>query len=181
MRTDGELSPEVFKKKANDVQNKMDAITSDIEELKKREEQRVTKVEYTNRLDLICKRLEEMIDFRKYSDIIPSSIVEAFVERIVFYEDHFEWYLRVGAAERNEYPDSWWSEIIRSGKLYGITGTPDSDIRHIVDSEDERDFRVKVAELVIDKNYAREFLNNTQMGHHFKLSMWKDIKVSIFV
>lgn len=181
MRTDGELTPEVFKKKANEVQKKIDELVNEIEELQKREEQRVTKDEYSDRISLICKRLEEVLDFSKYSDIVPNNIIEAFVDKVVFCEDHFEWYLKIGNDARNVYNDRWWSQIFSTGKVYGSSGSPDSDIRHINDSEDSRDFRVKVAEFEIGKEQAAKYIKKTQMGHHLKLNMWKDIKVRVFI
>jgi DNA invertase Pin-like site-specific DNA recombinase len=181
MRTDGELSPDVFKKKSKDIQVQIDAYDKEIAELTEQENRRVTKGDYRLKLDEICKRLDEMIDFKKYSDTIPTNIVEAFVERIVVYEDHFEWYLRLGDESREPYLDSWWFDIFSTGKVYGSKDSPEKDVRHIKETADEHDCRIKVGEFVIGETYAKEFIQNTQVAHHFKTSMWKDIKFSIYV
>lgn len=39
----------------------------------------------------------------------------------------------------------------------------------------------KIADLTIDKSYAHKYLVSVPDVHHFKISNWKDVRVSIYI
>ena len=43
------------------------------------------------------------------------------------------------------------------------------------------DFSIKIGEFVVDRKFAMDYISNRKDAHHFKLSKWKDLQISIHI
>ena len=92
MRSDGEISKELFQSKVKEAEERIKEIEAKIEALTPKNVPSTT--DYSNKLGQLCDLLDRYVDFEVGKDI-NESIIEAFIKKIVVYPDHYEWYLRI--------------------------------------------------------------------------------------
>ncbi len=93
MRTEGEISKELFKAKTEEAEIRMNEIKTKLFALQPSEDTPTTE-DYSKKLELLNLLLERLTDFSIPSEI-PDQVVEAFIKKIVVYQDHTDWYLRI--------------------------------------------------------------------------------------
>ena len=93
MRTEGEISKELFKSKASEIEAREGEIRAKLASLKPAEDV-PTESDYANKLELLIQLLESYRDYT-IPENIPEQIVEAFIKKIVVFPDYTEWYLRI--------------------------------------------------------------------------------------
>ena len=118
MRMDGEITADVFISSSNEIREKIDLLKSEIAALTA-DAPEETAINYEDKITFLKYALEQYTCFEEDREI-PDSVLEAFVEKIVIYEDHFEWYLRLGKPDDltkcgvigkvNENPTVWSEE-----------------------------------------------------------------------
>ena len=128
MRSDGEISKEIFLTKTDEIQKKMKQLKDDILTLQLKEEPKVER-DYEADLARLRVKLESYTNFENET-VIPDSILEAFIERIVVYKDSFDWYLRINRNSYNTTSKEYESEF---EEAVSIIDAPDT----IVQSEDK--------------------------------------------
>ena len=92
MRSDGEISKELFQSKCKEAEARIQEIELKIENLTPKNVPMVT--DYSKKLDSLYKLLDKYLDFEIGKDI-NESVIDAFIKKIVVYPDHFEWFLRI--------------------------------------------------------------------------------------
>ena len=100
-RISGELLKEDFFTKKKEYESRMESLEKTLQEmLESYEEKKKTEQELNERVRNLVAALKvdlKCIDKDDYE--IPDHIIDAFVEQIVVYEDHFDWYLRCGKED----------------------------------------------------------------------------------
>ncbi len=96
MRMDGEITAEVFLKQSTETQVKIDTLKDEIEALLPKKEDTV--VNYSDKIETLRFALSQYNAPEYFENGIPESVIDAYVEKIVIFEDHFEWYLRFGGG-----------------------------------------------------------------------------------
>ena len=99
MRTDGEISKEQFKFKADEIEKERARIREKLSSLTSTQP-RYTKDDFSKKLIMLEKLLEKYVDFSVPSQI-PEQVVEAFIKKIVVFPDHTEWYLRINDGDED--------------------------------------------------------------------------------
>ena len=94
MRMDGEITTDVFISSSNDIREKIDRLKAEIATLTL-DAPEETVSDYEDKITFLKFALEQYTHFDEDREI-PDSVLDAFVEKIVIFEDHFEWYLRFG-------------------------------------------------------------------------------------
>ena len=92
MRSEGDLSRELFRVKCAEIEPKIQKLQEEIEQL----EAAITPTEptdYREKLTILQYALEQYTHPNEDEDI-PESVIEAFVTKIVVHKDSFDWYLR---------------------------------------------------------------------------------------
>lgn len=92
MCTDGDISRETFKKKVELNNQNIHELEEKIKLIRKQIEENDAQEDLNKRIVL----LSEFIKMKAFSkkEKIPETIIEKYVEKIIFYKDDFEWYLR---------------------------------------------------------------------------------------
>lgn len=97
MRMDGEITADVFMKQSTETQMKIDSLKDAIEALMPKKEETV--INYSEKLEMLRFALSQYNASEYFENGIPESVIDAYVEKIVVFEDHFEWYLRFGGND----------------------------------------------------------------------------------
>lgn len=97
MRMDGEITADVFMKQSTETQVKIDSLKDEIEALMPKKEDTVTN--YSEKMEMLRFALSQYNAPEYFENGIPESVIDAYVEKIVVFEDHFEWYLRFGGND----------------------------------------------------------------------------------
>lgn len=97
MRSEDEITKEVFKAKTEELQKQITAVQNLLSELVPAEEETVVD-DYEEKITVLKYALEKYTDFDDGGDI-PHSVIEAFVKKIVVTPDGFDWYLRFGGDD----------------------------------------------------------------------------------
>ena len=97
MRMDGEITADVFMKQSTETQMKIDSLKDAIEALMPKKEDTVTN--YGEKMEMLRFALSQYNAPEYFENGIPESVIDAYVEKIVVFEDHFEWYLRFGGND----------------------------------------------------------------------------------
>lgn len=97
MRMDGEITADVFMKQSTETQTKIDSLKDEIEALMPKKEETV--MNYSEKLEMLRFALSQYNAPEYFENGIPESVIDAYVEKIVVFEDHFEWYLRFGGND----------------------------------------------------------------------------------
>lgn len=92
MRSEGELSREMFRMKSAEVEPKIQRLREEIEKLTAESAPKEV-VDYTEKLTVLQYALEQYTNLNE-GENVPDSVVEAFVTKIVASKDGFDWYLR---------------------------------------------------------------------------------------
>lgn len=92
MRSEGELSREMFRMKSAEVEPKIQRLREEIEKLTVESAPKEV-VDYTEKLTVLQYALEQYTNLNE-GENVPDSVVEAFVTKIVASKDGFDWYLR---------------------------------------------------------------------------------------
>lgn len=93
MRSDGEITREIFLEKQSETADKIDKLQ---EELKKLEPDNINNEDektHEERLRILQYALKKLVDFEDDQNV-PDEVIDAFTRKIVVYKDHFDWYLR---------------------------------------------------------------------------------------
>ena len=97
MRMDGEITADVFMKQSTETQMKIDSLKDEIEALMPKKEDTVTN--YSEKMEMLRFALSQYNAPEYFENGIPESVIDAYVEKIVVFENHFEWYLRFGGHD----------------------------------------------------------------------------------
>lgn len=92
MRSEGELSKDLFKRKASEVEAGMQKLQDEIADLERKAKPQPI-VNYREKLTVLQYALEQYTHYDEGEDV-PESVIEAFVVKIVASPDGFDWYLR---------------------------------------------------------------------------------------
>ena len=92
MRTEDEISKDLFKKKTSELELTMQKLDSEIKELESKQEPEIQIEDYAEKLTVLQYALEQYTNWDDKD--IPESVIEAFVVKIVASKDGFDWYLR---------------------------------------------------------------------------------------
>ena len=92
MRSEGELTRELFRTKCDEVEPKITRLQTEIEELTRRTEPKEV-VDYSEKLTVLQYALEQYTNCNE-GENVPESVIEAFVVKIVVSKDGFDWDLR---------------------------------------------------------------------------------------
>ena len=92
MRSEGELTRDLFRTKCDEVEPKITKLQTEIEELTRRTEPKEV-VDYSEKLTVLQYALEQYTNCTE-GENVPESVIEAFVVKIVVSKDGFDWYLR---------------------------------------------------------------------------------------
>lgn len=100
MRSDGEITADIFSKKGREYQERIDTLREEIRKLQP-DESCLPPVEYyKDKIEVLRYALETYTNFDGDGiGDIPDSVIEAFVKKIIVCDDHFEWYLRLGPGD----------------------------------------------------------------------------------
>ena len=165
MRSDGEISKEIFLAKTDEIQKKMKQLKDDILTLQPKEEPKVER-DYAADLARLRVELESYTNFENET-VIPDSILEAFIERIVVYKDSFDWYLRINRNSDNTTSKEYESEF---EEAVSIIDAPDT----IEQSED----KLLVASFVLTIEDAKKYMYNIDTKK--RVHRWKNITVNLY-
>lgn len=92
MCTDGDISRETFKKKTELNNQNIHELEEKIKLIRKQIKENDTQEDLNKRIECLSAFLKMKCFSKK--EKIPESIIEKYVEKIIFYKDDFEWYLR---------------------------------------------------------------------------------------
>ncbi len=98
MRSEGEISRDVFREKNEELSRKISVLEKDINRLYAEEELNSQEtIDCHKKLDLLKNLLYNYVNVSDDSDI-PGNVVEAFIKEIRVSKNGFEWYLRTGGS-----------------------------------------------------------------------------------
>lgn len=92
MRSDGEISKEVFRMKVTEIEPQITKLKEEITRLEAEQNAKPEVVDYHEKLTVLQYALEQYTNADNGD--IPESVIEAFVVKIVASQDGFDWYLR---------------------------------------------------------------------------------------
>lgn len=177
MRIDGEITKEIFKSKQEDIQRQIETLQAELEELDVDvPEDSGCDISATERLALLRRALEQLVDFDAYADDeIPEQVVDAFVTKIVASKDSFEWYLRFSA-------DDPPVELQVEGKrqndaLVSSLGEPQHMLRL---TKLGNCGYSKLLEFTVNKKDAEDYLYAADLTKH-RILKWDNLQVSIYI
>ena len=99
----------------------MKQLKDDILTLQPKEEPKVER-DYAADLARLRVEMESYTNFENET-VIPDSILEAFIERIVVYKDSFDWYLRINRNSDNTTSKEYESEFEEAGSIIDAPDT----------------------------------------------------------
>ena len=173
MRADGEITRDEFVQDKAEIEQEMTDIQMFIQKLTAEQGEAPDEVvDYGERIKMLEYALEQLVDFKNCDDI-PEAVVDAFVDRIIVSEDSQDWYLRFNPdlayqckveGKRSGSAKVTATFAIPGNKKYAMLGN--TKFTH-------------VAELVLDKEYAKEYLYKDSTKH--RVHRYKDTKVNVYV
>ena len=92
MRSDGEISKEVFRIKTDEIEPAITQLQNEIADLERQAQTPPEIVDYEEKLAVLSYALEQYTNADEND--VPESVIEAFVVKIVASKDGFDWYLR---------------------------------------------------------------------------------------
>ena len=92
MRSEGEISRDLFRSKCSEVEAKIEKLQEEMETLSAAAEPKAV-MDYTEKLTVLQYALEQYTQCMEGVNV-PDSVIEAFVTKIVVSKDSFDWYLR---------------------------------------------------------------------------------------
>ena len=110
--------------------------------------------------------LESYTNFENET-VIPGSILEAFIERIVVYRDSFDWHLRINDNSNNTIPKEYESEF---EEAVSIIDAPDT----IDQSED----KLLITSFVLTIEDAKKYMYSIDTKK--RVHRWKNITVNLY-
>lgn len=93
MRSDGEISREIFLEKQSETTDKISKLQEDLEKLEPVDIEKEDEETHEERLKILQYSLKKLVNFEDEKDV-PDEVIDAFTRKIVVYKDHFDWYLR---------------------------------------------------------------------------------------
>ena len=175
MREDGEISREQFFERKAELEPQIDALKKAISELKADTEP-VEEIDFGERIKMLEYAMEQMVDFESIEDI-PEKVVEAFVDRIVVSEDHFDWYLRFDPT------------VAYSCKVEGKrseTAKVTTSVAFLKDSKTKQKYKNLskseydlVASATLDIDYAKKYLYSQSTKH--RIHKYEDTNVNVYI
>lgn len=193
MRADGEITRDVFKAKSEKINDEIEKLQIEINELLPPSQNEEIDKNYEHKINVLRFFMDQAVDFNNI-EIIPDSIIEAFVEKIIVSENKCSWYLRFGLDPDNP------TELSVSGKKdnaevteIGSDNTPtlvnsNTGCNQRVKELDKAliyevlnsDF-VKVFEFVINIEQAKEYLYSFSTAHRVRPCVWDDLNVEVYL
>lgn len=92
MRSDGEISKEVFRIKTDEIEPAITQLQNEIADLERQAQTPLEIVDYEEKLAVLSYALEQYTNADEND--VPESVIEAFVVKIVASKNGFDWYLR---------------------------------------------------------------------------------------
>lgn len=174
MRADGEISRDIFKSKQSEIQNRIDALNSELTELRGFDvDEEFDDVSHEDKITILKYALEQLTNVNSDEDI-PDSVIEAFVKKIVVSKDGFEWYLRFT-------PDDAPKTLIIDGKRQKtakVSSLCDMQHRPLFTKVGNAKYS-KVFEFDITLDDAKDYLYKQSTSH--RILKWFDFKVSVYM
>lgn len=174
MRADGEISRDIFKSKQSEIQNRIDALNSELTELRGFDvDEEFDDVSHEDKITILKYALEQLTNVNSDEDI-PDSVIEAFVKKIVVSKDGFEWYLRFT-------PDDAPKTLIIDGKRQKtakVSSLCDMQHRLLFTKVGNAKYS-KVFEFDITLDDAKDYLYKQSTSH--RILKWFDFKVSVYM
>ena len=133
--------------------------------LQPKEEPKVER-DYAADLARLRVELESYTNFENET-VIPDSILEAFIERIVVYKDSFDWHLRINDNSNNTIPKEYESEF---EEAVSIIDAPDT----IDQSED----KLLITSFVLTIEDAKKYMYSIDTKK--RVHRWKNITVNLY-
>lgn len=96
MRADGDIDKESFRAKKAEIDQRISTLTSELEELSRKNDHKET-TDCLAKLSNLKKKLESYTEFD--TDNLPEKVIEAFIEKIWVSKDEFRWYIRTGVKK----------------------------------------------------------------------------------
>lgn len=173
MRTEGEITKEVFISKKEQFENRIAEINSKLEELNKDEETE----DYSKRITLWKDCLDQMLNYQE-SDKIPEYVIDAMVDYILVDGTTFKWKFRFLpdeydlTVEGNRESNSTLIDLKSGGKVspFAECGTGSDKRRTKIDN-------IKVAEYLFTKEIAIKYMNKRPQD---RIHKWFDILIEIY-
>lgn len=172
MRSDGEITKEVFAEKKEELERKIEILMLEIDKAKKMDEEPEER-DYDALLKSLKEELESYIEFDGKS-IIPDNILEAFIERIVVHKDGMDWHLRLNGdktspGKRNYGP----TELMPADEFKEVMAMlsmtpepPDAEDKLLLDT-----FSLTIEDA---KNYVYAISSRRRVYH------WHDLKIRLY-
>lgn len=182
MRADGEITRDEFKYMREEVESKLSKLRSEIDSLKLQDNEEED-INQKDKIKILRYYLEQSLTVVEGEDI-PEDVIQAFVSKIVVYEDRFDWYLRFSA---NKIPES----LTVQGNKKASKNTPPFVIHNSgcyrrkkelispIITEISQSTYIKIYEFKIGLKEAKAFQNQYNQNH--KIHKWNDLKVSIYL
>lgn len=193
MRADGEITRDVFKAKSEKINDEIEKLQIEINELLPPSQNEEIDKNYEHKINVLRFFMDQAVDFDNI-EIIPDSIIEAFVEKIIVSENKCSWYLRFGLDPDNP------TELSVSGKKDNaeVTEIGSDNTPTLVNSNTgcyqrvkeldkaliyevlNSDF-IKVFEFVINIEQAKEYLYSFSTAHRVRPCVWDDLNVEVYL
>lgn len=193
MRADGEITRNVFKAKSEKINDEIEKLQIEINELLPPSQNEEIDKNYEHKINVLRFFMDQAVDFDNI-EIIPDSIIEAFVEKIIVSENKCSWYLRFGLDPDNP------TELSVSGKKDNaeVTEIGSDNTPTLVNSNTgcyqrvkeldkaliyevlNSDF-IKVFEFVINIEQAKEYLYSFSTAHRVRPCVWDDLNVEVYL
>lgn len=193
MRADGEITRDVFKAKSEKINDEIEKLQIEINELLPPSQNEEIDKKYEHKINVLRFFMDQAVDFDNI-EIIPDSIIEAFVEKIIVSENKCSWYLRFGLDPDNP------TELSVSGKKDNaeVTEIGSDNTPTLVNSNTGCNQRVKeldkaliyevlnsdfikVFEFVINIEQAKEYLYSFSTAHRVRPCVWDDLNVEVYL
>lgn len=193
MRADGEITRDVFKAKSEKINDEIEKLQIEINELLPPSQNEEIDKNYEHKISVLRFFMDQAVDFDNI-EIIPDSIIEAFVEKIIVSENKCSWYLRFGLDPDNP------TELSVSGKKDNaeVTEIGSDNTPTLVNSNTGCNQRVKeldkaliykvlnsdfikVFEFVINIEQAKEYLYSFSTAHRVRPCVWDDLNVEVYL
>lgn len=95
MRLADEISRKIYLEKRAEYEKNLEKLQEKIDELQNIGD--VSEDDLKNKLNVLKYALENNFEFDLHD--IPDSVIDAFVDKIIVFKDHFEWYLKTNTEE----------------------------------------------------------------------------------
>ena len=180
MRSEGEISKEIFLAKRDELNKKISLLETEINELYAEEDMSCQEEEhYKEKLDSLKKLLNSYVDFENLTDI-PEKVIEAFVKEIRVSKDGLEWHLRTDGSVHN---CSVKGRKRKTGEV--VESEPDPPLCHLIERNTGSYCRwqevifTQFAEFTLTIEDAQEYVYSISSTK--RVRGWRDIEVKLYI